>query len=267
MPPSLRTTRANKTKKAHLNRPYWLTSRFYDDLWPQPPPAWRAARMKLLGPVLKRSHTICELGCGTGTHAIEHARRGLSVIATDFSPDMCRITREKARRSRVALDVRQADARSLSLSKPVDLITSEWGPINHLRRRSDLSAVFRSASRALKPGGHLYFDLHQQTYFESWAEPTVYEHRRFFLARQGGYLASLRRGWMEFTFFIPAQRGLLKRHVDQLWLVHWPHKEVLRKLRAAGFRSVRSFHFTDLARRPRSTPNSRDLRIMYMAQK
>ena len=66
---------------AEHRKPYWLVSRFYDELWPNRSKAWRAARRRLLDPVLKRSQTICELGCGTGTNSIEFARRGLKVYA------------------------------------------------------------------------------------------------------------------------------------------------------------------------------------------
>ena len=56
--------------------PYWLISRFYDDLWPRRPNAWRSARRLLLGPVFKRSQSVCDLGCDTGTNSIEFARLG-----------------------------------------------------------------------------------------------------------------------------------------------------------------------------------------------
>ena len=56
--------------------PYWLISRFYDDLWPRRPNAWRSARRLLLGPVFKRSQSVCDLGCGTDTNSIEFARLG-----------------------------------------------------------------------------------------------------------------------------------------------------------------------------------------------
>ena len=260
---SLKQPKPNRKRKI----PYWLISRFYDDLWPRRPNAWRSARRLLLGPVLKRSQSVCDLGCGTGTNSIEFARLGLKVFAMDFSAEMCRITREKAKKKRLKLVVRQADMRSFRLPEPVDLIASEWGPINHLRRKADLAKVAIAVSRSLRPGGYFYFDLHQRLFFEGWTEPVVFDHGKFFLANQGGYEPSLGCGWMDMTFFIPRADGKWTRHSDLLVQIHWSHAEVLRTLRRAGFNSIRLFDFHDLNAPPRSRPGKRSVRTMYLARK
>ena len=69
---SLKQPKPNRKRKI----PYWLISRFYDDLWPRRPNAWRSARRLLLGPVFKRSQSVCDLGCDTGTNSIEFAHLG-----------------------------------------------------------------------------------------------------------------------------------------------------------------------------------------------
>ena len=63
------------------------------------------------------------------------------------------------------LNVIQADMRTFRLPEPVDCVASEWGPINHLRRKADLRKITRSVARALRPGGYFYFDLHQRRLF------------------------------------------------------------------------------------------------------
>lgn len=256
----------NSPSSAH-RKPYWLVSRFYDELWPNRSKAWREARRRLLDPVLKQSQTICELGCGTGTNSIEFARRGLKVYAVDLSEGMCRVAREKAKRKRVRLNVIQADMRSFRLPEPVDCVASEWGPINHLRRKADLLKVTRSVARALRPGGYFYFDLHQRRFFEGWAESVVFESKRFLLAKQGGYLPGLGQGWAEFTFFIPSTRQNWTRHTDLFLQVHWSHREVVKALRQAGFNSIRLFDFQDLDAVPCARPGKRSLRTMYLARK
>jgi SAM-dependent methyltransferase len=258
---------AQKRRKSKQKAPYWLVSRFYDELWPRRSYAWRMARRRLLAPVLKRSRAICELGCGTGTNSIEFARRGLKVFALDLSADMCRLTREKARKKRVKLVVMQADMRTFRLPEPVDCIASEWGPLNHLRRKADLLKVTRAVARALRPGGYFYFDLHQRRFFEGWTEPMIFENRRFLLVKQGGYLPQLRRGWAEFTFFIPDSRGTWARHTDLFIQVHWSHAQVIRALRQAGFNSIRLFDFHDLDASPSARPGARSVRTMYLARK
>jgi SAM-dependent methyltransferase len=253
--------------KPQPKTPYWVVSRFYDELWPRRSNAWRAARRRLLEPVLRRSRTICELGCGTGMNSIEFARRGLKVYAVDLSGEMCSVTREKARKKRVKLNVLQADMRDFRLPELVDCVASEWGPINHLRRKADLLKITRSVARSLRPGGYFYFDLHQRRYFEGWTEPLIFENKRFWMAKQGGYLPRLARGWAEFTFFIPGDRGNWTRHTDVFMQVHWSHSQVMRALRQAGFNSIRLFDFQDLDVAPGARPGKRSLRTMYLARK
>jgi SAM-dependent methyltransferase len=248
--------------------PYWLLSRYYDDLWPRRTKAWISARRGLLGPVLKRARTVCELGCGTGTNSIEFARQGLKVYAVDLSAEMCRAAKEKARRKRVDLTVIQADMRKFRLPEPVDLVASEWGPLNHLRRKADLLVVVKTVARALRPGGYFYFDLHQRHHYERWAEPVVYDHSKFFFAMQGGYRPQSGRGWTETTFFVPRAKGNWSRHSDVLEMVHWSYPEVVLALRQAGFKTIRLFDFHDLNAQPSNTrQKSRSLRTMYLARK
>jgi SAM-dependent methyltransferase len=257
---------SQKKKKTDRRIPYWLISRFYDEIWPRRPAPWQAARRQLLGPVLKHARTVCELGCGTGTNVIEFARRGMKVYALDFSPEMCRVTRENARKKRVQMIVRQADMRTFRLPEPADLVTSEWGPINHLRRKAHLLKVAKAVARALRPGGYFYFDLHHRRHFEGWAESAVYDHAKFFLANQGGYEPSLKCGWLDMTFFIPDARGRWTRHNDLLVQIHWSHREVFRALHQAGFNSIQLFDFHALNAPPSSRPGKRSVRTMYLAR-
>ena len=52
-----------------------------------------------LAGVFRPSQRILELGCGTGEDAIRLAKAGMNVVATDASPAMIDVAREKARRS------------------------------------------------------------------------------------------------------------------------------------------------------------------------
>src|SRR3989338_2055140 len=109
-------------------RPYTLLARFYDQLTREAPRMNRHAREKILGRILSRIRTVCDLGCGTGTAAIELARRGLTVYAVDLSPAMCRQARPQVRpqpppapvRPRAPLRRRRArsSARRLVLFRP-----------------------------------------------------------------------------------------------------------------------------------------------------
>lgn len=145
--------------RAFPKPPYSILARYYDRLvGDEARKMNRHARRKILGETLARARVVCDLGCGTGSTAIELARAGKKVYAVDLSPSMCRLAREKVRRARQSVRVICADMRSFRLREPVDLVLSEFNPLNHLPRRSDLVRAFRTVASNLQPGGWLCFD-------------------------------------------------------------------------------------------------------------
>jgi cyclopropane fatty-acyl-phospholipid synthase-like methyltransferase len=64
-----------------------------------------------------------DLGCGTGTNAVELARRGWEVTAIDFSHRAVAAARRRAAAARLPVDVRQGDVSDLrGVHGPFDLV-------------------------------------------------------------------------------------------------------------------------------------------------
>ncbi|WP_299698405.1 class I SAM-dependent methyltransferase [Hydrocarboniphaga sp.] len=105
---------------------------------------------------------LLDLGCGTGIDAAELARRGHSVLATDWSPQM--VERTRARAAAAGLNERLAVAhvgiQQLDQLDPggekFDGIYSNFGPLNCA---PNLAAVASQCARLLKPGGRLVFSV------------------------------------------------------------------------------------------------------------
>jgi SAM-dependent methyltransferase len=102
---------------------------------------------------------LLDLGCGTGIDAIEFARRGHPVVATDWSPQMAERTRARSvsaglesRVTTVHLGVQQLDR----LEGEFDGIYSNFGPLNCA---PDLGAVAAECLRLLRPGGKQVFSV------------------------------------------------------------------------------------------------------------
>src|SRR3974377_373433 len=105
------------------NRPYTLLARYYDQLF-APYCAWsRRTRRRLLGAILPHVRSACDVCCGTGTTAMEFARRGIKWFVVDLSPTMGPLARAKARRAGASVTVIRGDMRTFRLPQPVDLIT------------------------------------------------------------------------------------------------------------------------------------------------
>ncbi len=103
-----------------------------------------------------RDLKILDIGCGTGRHAIELAKRGYAVTGLDLSVAQLARAREKAEMEKVNVDFQEADARNLAFSDEFDLVIMICEGGFSLMETDEMNyAILESASRALKKGGIL----------------------------------------------------------------------------------------------------------------
>ena len=95
-----------------------------------------------------------DLGTGPGTQAMELARRGFTVTATDISEAAIRLASEKAQKQRLEITWKQDDILNTRLDRQFDLIFDR-GCFHVLapERRED---YVRTVSGLLKTGGYLF---------------------------------------------------------------------------------------------------------------
>lgn len=245
--------------------PYRYLAKFYDQLQADAPERNRHARRKVLRNILPRVRSVCDLGCGTGSTAVELARLGLKVYAVDLSPTMCRLARQKARRAAAPVRVLCADMRSFRLPEPVDLVLCEFNPLNHLPRKNALPRALRAVARALRPGGHFFFDVNtRQTYQKLYPGCHVFETRNFCLVMRGGYDRQRQKGWLELDWFLPKGR-LWRRSRERIEDVWWTDAEIRRALRATGFARIQSWDGVQV--RPRMPGSRPGHDTYYLARK
>jgi len=258
---SLKTSGRKKT----ASYGYKLLARFYDQLFYSHHNWYSEARQVLLGNILSNVRFACDLACGTGVTALDLAGRGIEVFAVDLSPGMCRITREKAARAGVAIQVLRRDIRSFQLPQPVDLITCEFDGINHLPDEADLARVLNAVARALRPDGYFYFDVNERKAFETlWPGTWTFEKDQIVTTISGGYDRRRGRGWTDIEWRLRrANRAqIFHEHIEQ---VCWDPDEIRELLSASGFVRIRSRDGTQFDQRdPRVQPGCR---TFYLAQK
>lgn len=251
--------------KKSTTRPYKLLAKYYDRLFTFHHSWGEAARGHVLGKILPGIESACDLACGTGTAALEMARSGMKVYGVDLSPTMCALAREKARRARLPLGVIRGDMRNFRLPEPVDLVTCEFDALNHVPSKADLLPVARSVARALRPGGHFYFDVNNRRAFEKvWPLTWWLEKSGVVLVMRGGYDRPSGKAFADAEWFIRKGRSW-KRFHERVEEVCWTPSEIRAALRQAGFDRIRAW---DAAPFLKSDPLIRPgYRTFYLARK
>jgi cyclopropane fatty-acyl-phospholipid synthase-like methyltransferase len=106
------------------------------------------------------SHTILELGCGTGTHALILADHDYMIHGIDLSHEMIVRAKEKAahRHSQSVL-FSQGDMRSVKLNQTYDVVLALFHVMSYQTTDSDIRDSFNAVSAHVKPGGLFIFDF------------------------------------------------------------------------------------------------------------
>jgi 2-polyprenyl-3-methyl-5-hydroxy-6-metoxy-1,4-benzoquinol methylase len=101
-----------------------------------------------------RSGRALDLGTGPGTQAMQLARRGFDVTATDISQAAIHLAREKAEAQGLAITWRQDDILSTRLTGPFDLIFDRgcFHVLPAERRQDYVSTIVG----LLRPGGYFF---------------------------------------------------------------------------------------------------------------
>lgn len=225
-----------------MPEPYHWLAEYYDEIFAPYRAQFHKSRTTILGRILPRVKSACDLACGTGETALEFARKGIDTFAVDLSPTMCRLACEKAERQRVPLQVINADMRRFRLPNPVDLITCEADALNHVPLRSDLRKVAGAVARALRPGGYFLFDVNNARGFKRyWTGNVCIEKPSVMLVMRNGHSRDALRAWIDAEWFIrehangKGSHEIWRRHHERVEEVCWSRQEIQRYLREAGF--------------------------------
>lgn len=169
-------------------------------------------------------NSILELGCGTGSLALEMMERigtELRYLATDRSPAMIRVARAKAKQvGRMVQGLRfdVADFTDFAFDESFDAVLLLYDGLNYLLDESDVSALFAHVHGALAPGGVVVVDqstpansLNNADYFGD--EGTV---DRFAYVRRSRYDEASRLHTTEFDLTIDGET-YTERHVQRAY--------------------------------------------------
>jgi SAM-dependent methyltransferase len=112
---------------------------------------------------VERGGAVLDLGCGTGLHAIELARRGYQVVGFDLSLPMLARAGEEAQGREAKLNFVQGDMREMTFEEQFDGVycwNTSFGYFDEDKNAQVISRVHRS----LKAGGLLLLDVANRDY-------------------------------------------------------------------------------------------------------
>lgn len=103
---------------------------------------------------------ILELACGTGNHAFELEKLGYELLATDYSEDVLRQAKRKAKSTKSKVEFRLADMRELALDEvPFDAAICLFDSIGYAQSDEAVGVVLQNVHRHLRPEGIFIFEV------------------------------------------------------------------------------------------------------------
>lgn len=108
-----------------------------------------------------RPATLLDIGCGTGSHVLELARRDYSCTGIDMSADMLEIAERKTTESSLTNMPNWivGDARNFKADGPFDMAIMMFAVISYLTTNDDLLSALRNIRRHLAPGALFMCDF------------------------------------------------------------------------------------------------------------
>lgn len=212
----------------------------------------------------KSPQMILELGCGTGSMAIELSKRGYEMIALDLSSEMLARAYEKAKGAGVDILFLNQDMREFELYGTVDAVICLLDSLNYITDIRDLRKVFRLVNNYLNPEGVFIFDLNSpyklsmllgnETFYDlsedaTWIWTNTYDTRK-------------RSTTFDLTFFVRDDSGLYERfdesHVERAYT----SKEIKNALEKEGLNLIGEYGYLSF-----EEPGLKEERIFYIAKK
>lgn len=103
---------------------------------------------------------ILELACGTGTMALSLEELDCyHITATDGSPDMIRVAKEKGRAAASGVRFRAMNVLDLQFREKFDVVYMVFDSLNYLKTDHEIIRMHQEVKKVLNPGGIFIYDF------------------------------------------------------------------------------------------------------------
>lgn len=273
-------TEVVRSQVLRSSRQYYSRRAYYYDLLSQRRPSDKETRRELAflefafrKKAARRVARVLDVACGGGRHIVGLAQRGYQCTGQDFTPERVEITRKRAARFKVSVELCQGDATKLGYDGEFDAVLA-LNVLFLLPSDDDVKRCIVGAYRALRPGGVLVCNI-----FNALAtgrsearrltnnEDVVSESRGrgiriTAIEKLKGYDPVLGVGWVHTTSIIEAPDG---RHVfhDKERLRFFTYWDIMNLTSQAGFKHTG--YYTDWKTKPSRKTTANEL--VFVARK
>ncbi|MDP3954681.1 MAG: class I SAM-dependent methyltransferase [bacterium] len=210
---------------------------------------------------------ILEIGCGTGNHTVELARKAVDVLAIDIDPSMTALAKNKIKQKKLKnVIVLEKKVEQLDLKK-FDLAVAMFNVVTYIQHTNELLSFMKGVSSRLEPGGVFIFD--------SWngvaAMKDPPKKKQIHMKRKGELIeleiiprTSFINKKTKLSYNIKVTKGkLIKEDKFIISQKLWTPLQIGRSLKQAGLELLWSSPLL----RPEQKATEKDWKIMFVAKK
>ena len=207
---------------------------------------------------------LLDLACGTGGFSVEFAKRGVSVIGVDISPEMLSVAQESAREQCLDILYLCQDACELDLYGTVDGAICCLDSLNHITDYGRFCAALEKVSLFLEKDRLFIFDVN--TIFKHkyvlGDNTFVIENENTYCVWQNEFEEDTNLVSFSLDFFTRSENGAYTRYTEDFCERAYSHEQIESALIKAGFKVESVFE-----EMTESAPNAQTERTIYIARK
>ena len=185
--------------------------------------------VQLLEEIIKRnqvsSHSILDLGCGTG-ETLQELCKKYNCSGLDISKDMLKKANIKLKNKNIALYL--GDMREFSTGAKYDVIFSFFDTVNHLTSMEDLLDTLNSVKASLNKGGIYVFDVIDREFIDNMFSNGVFADTRkdFALIWEHEYEEETELDIIDATYFIKNKDKTYEKYTETYEKKIFSQKEI-----------------------------------------
>ena len=187
--------------------------------------------------------SVLDMTCGTGSQVFHLEKNGYKVTGSDFSPELLKQAREKAKAAKLDIKFIDGDMRKLKVGH-FDAVITMFNAVWHLTK-AGFSKAIKNIGNNLKDGGIYIFDIFNLNALDESSIPDLFycAHRKFnnsqlhgaqysTLDKELGLLTSYNNYFMQKNSQKPTS------FQSKFTLQIYTHNELEEMLSASGFEEI-----------------------------